>query len=387
VRKRRSRLIALLALPLGLAACHQYLDPRLYGPLRGDLPDPPAGDVLQVRFLGVQGFVIRVGDVAVMTPPLYSNPSLGRVLAGNRDLPHRPDLVDRALRGQGWLKDVSAILVGHSHYDHLMDVPHVWREYARDATIYGSRTARFLLESMEVDASHVVDLTAVPQADGSRKDCVDYRPCRVKPREGCIHEAGEAGDWVTPPGAGGRLRFRALCSRHSPQFARAPVSSQGCYWGPLSAKPRTADDWRLGDTYAYLVEFMDGGGAVSFRVYFQDSGTAPTFGYLPRELCAYQNVDVALLCAGGFDQVPDNPAGILRNTDPRYVIWGHWENFFQPFDRPLRTLFTIDLDRLGRLVEQTGRVPPSLGREGQYWFAAPGTLYLFARGGTRTCTP
>src|SRR5262245_19137557 len=75
-------------------ACHQYLDPRLYGQARHYLPDAPPEDVLQVRALGVHGFVARVGELAVMTPPLYSNPDLDKVVNGNEPLTHRHDLVD-----------------------------------------------------------------------------------------------------------------------------------------------------------------------------------------------------------------------------------------------------------------------------------------------------
>src|SRR5262249_60530650 len=75
---RPGRWILLAAAALA-AGCHQYLDPRLYGQARHYLPDASPDDILQVRALGVHGFVARVGELAVMTPPLYSNPDLDKL--------------------------------------------------------------------------------------------------------------------------------------------------------------------------------------------------------------------------------------------------------------------------------------------------------------------
>jgi hypothetical protein len=371
IGRRRLAMVA-ATISLAVAACTQYLDPRLFGRPRANLPEAPAEDLLQVRALGVHGFVVRRGPVAFLTPPLYSNPPLDAVIDGNIPLVRRDGEVDRFLEPD-WLAGVVAILVGHSHFDHLMDVPHIQRTRLKDAVVYGSKTAAYLVESLQVPAERVMVL------NDDAHDVVDYRPCQKKPKEGCIYRPGSAGEWVAPPGAEGRLRIRALCSRHSPQFARLPVSSQGCYDAPLGHEPRTSNDWRLGDTFAYLVDFLDPGGVVAFRVYYQDSPTSPTDGYVPEEILGQRRVDVAILCAGAFDQEEDNPRGIIENTKARYVLFGHWDNFFLPPTRKLQTLFSIKLDELTRRVEA---VRPSIGvpaAEQRYWFGTPGTLYVFAR--------
>jgi L-ascorbate metabolism protein UlaG (beta-lactamase superfamily) len=139
---------------------HQYLEPRLFAQVRKNLPEAPSADTLEVRFLSVQGFAIRWRSTVVMTPPLYSNPPLEAVLAGNADLPPKDALVRSQLRPE-WVKDAAAILVGHSHYDHLMD-PYITKEYATEATIYGSTTAANLLEASGVPRSRITAL--VPMA-------------------------------------------------------------------------------------------------------------------------------------------------------------------------------------------------------------------------------
>jgi hypothetical protein len=354
-----------------LAGCHQYLDPRLYSQVRGSLPELPSRDKLEVRFLSVQGFVVRYGDVAVMMPPLYSNPPLDAVI-GQTPLRHRNELIDQYLEEE-WTRDVHAILVGHSHYDHLMDVPYISGTYLPNATIYGSRTAGFLLEAMGVDRSRIGVLNQ------ANDDAVDYRQCAAPPREGCVHKAADwPGRWVTV--AGGRMRFRALCSRHSPQFARLPVTSPGCLDCLPPHAPRTADEWKLGDTFAYLIDFLDADGQVAFRVYYQDSPTEPTFGYVHPELIADHRVDVALLCAGGFNQVDANPKGILFNTRPRYALFGHWELFFEPLTKQLKTLFAFKFDALRRRLEAAQKEAKDPWK-GEFWFPTPGGLFVFERQG------
>jgi hypothetical protein len=170
------------------------------------------------------------------------------------------------------------------------------------------------------------------------------------------------------------VRVRALCSEHSAQFAGLGPLWEGCLSQDLPELPTRPADWPIGDTLAWLVDFLEDGRPV-FRVYYQDSATHPTRGYLHPELLAERSVDLALLCAGAFNQVSDNPGGILRNTQARYVLFGHWDDFFRPQHRPFRSLPGHDFtDLAGRMAAVPG-VPPFAGR---FWFPAPGASFVFA---------
>ncbi len=370
-----ARVVTVALLLVTSAACHQYLDPRVYRQVRPDLPAEMSQDVLQVRALGVHGFVVRYRDEAVLFPPMFSNPPLDRVAAGNRPLSELHDEVDAHLRAE-WLEGVSAVLVGHSHYDHFMDMPYIAQKYLPAATLYGSRTAASILKAFAVP-NPIVPVNGWKTGD---KDWVDYRSCTKTPKEGCVKGSG-AGDWL--PQGRPSIRIRALCSRHSSQFLGLPVTSQGCYDDPPAQAPRTANEWKLGDTLAYLVEFLDAKGDPAFRVYYQDSPTDPEFGYVPSALLpdpatSAFGADLAILNGGAFDQVRDNPSGIVGNTNARFVLFGHWENFFRRPSKPMESLFTIDL---GDLRDRMNGIRLAGGRpwRGEYWFATPGSLFVFAR--------
>ena len=359
---RAAGVAALLA--AAAAGCaHQYLDPRLYGQVREPVPDNTAGTV-QVRFLGVGGFLLQRGDDIVMTAPFYTNPGEEFLLGSKQVRPNEG--IIRRLLPERWVKDTTAILIGHSHYDHLMDVPFIQTRLAKKAFLYGSLTMKQLAMAppYPVPKDHVVVVT-----DHEGRDKVDYRPCKDTPKEACHSGSGD-GEWIE---VNQGVRIRALCSRHSP----APII--GAPWpGCLTAvpqEPTRVQDWKLGDTYAFVIDFLEKGQPV-FRVYYQDTATNPTYGYVPKDLLPRKDVDLALLCAAGFDQVKDNPAGIVKNTNPRYVIYGHWENFFKPQTKPLETLYVFDYSELVRRMKAL--TPGSGGTwKGEFWFAAPGQLFVF----------
>jgi len=110
--------------------------------------DSFAADSFDWTFLGTSGFLIERDGHAVMTGPLFSNPGfLWHILL---DLPirQRRDYIDRVFSDSALrhgAEVTTAILIGHSHYDHLMDVPYVAERYAVHAEIYGSPTMGHIL--------------------------------------------------------------------------------------------------------------------------------------------------------------------------------------------------------------------------------------------------
>ena len=91
---------------------------------------------LSIQYLGVGGHIFRFRDSAIMTAPSITNPSfwlLGPFMPISADT----DLIDRYLPD---VSDVESILVGHAHYDHLMDVPYVMQTKALSSHVYGSAT-------------------------------------------------------------------------------------------------------------------------------------------------------------------------------------------------------------------------------------------------------
>ena len=72
---------------------------------------------VKITYLGTGGFLIERGQSAILTAPFFSNNSLSRV--GLWNLKVKESTISRYIPN---LKNVQAILVGHAHYDHLLDI-------------------------------------------------------------------------------------------------------------------------------------------------------------------------------------------------------------------------------------------------------------------------
>jgi L-ascorbate metabolism protein UlaG (beta-lactamase superfamily) len=335
---------------------------------------PPSGDPLEVIFLGVGGVAVRHAGEVWMTAPLYTNPGLVEATFG--EIASDPDLVDVSLPLE-WAGAARAILVGHGHYDHLMDVPQTWTN-TDDARIYGNQSVAWLLAgSPQVPADRIVALDdpAAPMVD--RRMCEGADPCTGAP-------ADHPGAWVEVPGLS--LRLRALCSMHPPQFLGVVHFGEGCMAAPVESPPLAAADWLEGSTLAYLVDVLDRDtGAPIFRVYYQDAPTDAPLGHPHPELLGEKRVDLAILNVGTFTAVSEHPEAVLDALDPRYVIGIHWENFFTPGSvdpipfQPDPAEF--DARALAAMPEesQPPLVVDGVARELRYVRPLPGSVIAFPR--------
>lgn len=264
----------------------------------------PSDAPVEVTYLRTAGVLFRRGtrDV-VMTAPFYSNPSLFAVGLG-RPIEADDDLIRRHLP---WVGDAKAILVGHAHYDHLMDVPEIAWKHAPAATVYGNETAINLLTPLLPAAR----LRAVEDERGT-------------------HET--PGKWITVPGT--RVRFMPLVSEHAPHVAGITFF-KGSVETPRTAG--TAYGWKEGHTLAYLIDFLsEDGSRVEYRVYYRDSaGNEPSGAPPPLPPKDQHAIDLAVLCVASFHQVRDYPEWMLRKLEPAHVLLVHWESFFRSPDRSL----------------------------------------------------
>lgn len=318
---------------LSLGACASVPD-SLFHPLE----PAAAGPHVTLHYLGNGGWLIQRDQDRIATAPFVSNPSALTLL-----LPRGPNtaLIDEVIPP---MPDVWTILVGHGHYDHAMDLPYVATTKARNAKIYGSTTV-------------VNTLGAVPELDG--------RLSEIKASDAASGD--RPGRWITD--ATGRIRFMPLRSTHAPHFAGLKLIP----WWTVDEKqtrlPCCPYWWKEGQTYAFIIDFLDAGGNVDFRIYYQDAATRPGTGIVPVfEGRDAARVDVAILCVAAFDQVDGNPEHILTNVQPRTIVGGHWEDFFFHAykDRPVRPAFGTSLEsfyRRARAVSSSKIYLPEPGQK------------------------
>jgi L-ascorbate metabolism protein UlaG (beta-lactamase superfamily) len=334
--------LAVLALP-GLAAGCRSAVPMLYQvepvpAVVGCAAGARCDDTVEITYLGVSGFVIRRGGAIVLTGPSFTNPPLDAVAPAffrvfrRASRPIHPDTlaIERLLPPAA--DSASLLLVGHGHYDHLLDVPYVATRRATRATIVSGPSVRHMLMGDSTLRAHRERVVALDSADAGT--------------------VARPGRWYYA--ADSSVRVMALAADHAPTlrlFRRGPTFAAGVVREDLAGLPRRAGDWKLGEPYSYLVDFLaPGGRAPLFRVYFQDAPSTPPLGFPPRALLAEKGVDVALLCVATARNVPHAPDSLLTLLRPRYVVAGHWESFFRQQTLPLELNPASDVDAFLRAL-------------------------------------
>lgn len=296
----------------------------------GPRPRIAAGQLL-VRYLRAGGVYFEWQGEALMTAPFASNyPLLAsrkltryrvrdqqrrrgdpfRTLFDQRIQPDRA-AIDFVLGRELRFDRVLSLLVGHSHYDHLGDVPDLMTRKLPRATLYANESAKYMLAAEHELAGRIVVLS-------------------------------ERSGWLTPRAEGASaIRFRPILSGHAPNFAllgRTFAWAAGTVdkpWStPLAA--HTLDELKGGTTYAFLMDFLDpmDRKRVVFRVHYQDAASTPPEGYPPIELLAERSVDLEVVSMPGRETLPPSrdryPEGVLRHNRARHALVIHYESFFHP---------------------------------------------------------
>jgi L-ascorbate metabolism protein UlaG (beta-lactamase superfamily) len=243
---------------------------------------------VRVRWLGVAGFTLTSGETTLAHDPYLSRPGLLRT-SFRRYVP------DEALLGRfvgagspaPELAHASLYLVGHSHFDHLGDVP--WLAQRSGGRVVGSATT-----------------AAIARGYGLPED----RAVIASPGE--IIDAGD-------------FEVRVFASEHAKVMAGS-VPFPGEVTEPPEA-PIHAFSFKLGDACGYLVTERASG----LRIVLLSSAN--------RELAALEAlgravapVDLLLTAALGRDA--DYARDLVHTLRPRLVVPHHFDDLFVPIDAP-----------------------------------------------------
>jgi L-ascorbate metabolism protein UlaG (beta-lactamase superfamily) len=259
-----------------------------------DLAPTPAGAEggVWATFLGVSTVLVTDGETALMTDGFFTRPSLAATLFG-RVVPD-PERIGAALTRAGVTR-LAAVIVVHSHYDHVMDAPEVAR-----------RTGALLVGSEST--ANVARGWGLPEAS--------IRV--VRPGE---------------PMRFGGFEVTLLRSRHFPHgMAMGEITT------PL-VPPARATAYREGGSYSVLIGHAGGSLLVQ--------GSA---GWVEGALHG-RRADVVLLGVAGLGSKDETYRAtyfreVVEAVAPRLVIPIHWDDFTLPLDQPLLPMPRIldDLD-------------------------------------------
>lgn len=268
-----------------------------------DTADQPAvPGSLQVQFLGTAGVLMQYQDDGVITDPFFTNPSLSDLLL-LRDL--RTDKTN-LLKYLPNLSKVDGLLIGHGHYDHLMDVATVASLLPTHAKVYGS-------------ASSIHQIAAqLP-----KNKAVNVLPFMVS--HGVQLEPGN--HWISLTD---RLRVMIIEAGHSAHLAGYTFANDRVT-EPMSELPGSVMSWQCGQALGYVLEWLEKD-SVKFRALYMSSAAGFPLGVPPASFLAqHKSFDVVLLPVAKFRSVQNYPDGLLQQISARHVVLIHWEKFWRPY--------------------------------------------------------
>jgi L-ascorbate metabolism protein UlaG (beta-lactamase superfamily) len=259
-------------------------------------PEIPANnpEKVEVRYLGSGGLYVRWRGEAILVGPQFSNPGLIRAGLGRSRF---DETRIRTALDQLGPAPVRAILAGHSHYDHIGDVPivavHPRAEHAR---IYVNATGEKMLSAYPDLQSRTTIIRAGDQLD------------------------------LSPS-----FRVRVITSGHAPQLC--PGNFFPCVYGAGEVSEAWTSEWKKhrlrtflgGQTFAFDIEVHDGD-TTRFRIYYNDSSAGSPLGQ------TIGDFDLAVLTLAQWKWVRDYPRDLLLVLHPSHVLISHWDNFFSTDD-------------------------------------------------------
>ena len=266
---------------------------------------------LRIEWLGTAGFRLEMDGTVILIDPFLSRRSLSDTLLAT-SVHADTELVRRLI------PRADAVLVGHCHFDHPVDVP----ELARlGATVYGSASVQRLL------GCHGL-------AD---------RAVRVDP--GATYEVGP-------------FTIRFVPSRHSKLLAGLAVPSGGeltCE----SLDGLSSSAYRCGQVHGIHVEVA---GTTIYHL-----GSAD----LVEEAYTLGPVDLLLCCIAGRSVTRDFTPRALSTFAPRTVVPHHLDDFFRPIDAPMGLSLNIDV---AGFVDDVHRFDPDMELRTLVPFVPHGTV-------------
>lgn len=264
----------------------QKLLPRFEPPprLRPRLLSTPAS-ALRVRWLGTAGHVVSTNATTVLIDPYLTR-------AGFRDL-LRPLPPDESVYADWLPKTVDGILLGHSHFDHLLDAPAIAKRTG--ARVVGSQST-----------------LAFARAEG-----VDEAKLELVPEEGRTLVIGDI--TVTfVPSLHGRIAFNRV---PLPGVASSHPSVPAPFWR-----------YRMGGAFGILLR---AGGRSIYHNGSADLIDANVAG---------ERADVLLVGLAGRRATRNYLQRLVEALSPGLLVPTHHDSFFGPLSDGERLLPGIDLD-------------------------------------------
>ncbi|HEV7554889.1 MAG TPA: MBL fold metallo-hydrolase [Kofleriaceae bacterium] len=254
---------------------------------------------LSVTWLGTAGFRFEYQGTVVWIDPYVTRLGLTDLLR-RRVVPSSEAAVAR------WIDRADAVLVGHTHFDHALDVPAIARKHG--CKVYGSTSLQTLM------ALHAMADQAVVVEPQRRYEIGPFR----------VHFV---------PSVHSKLQL-GLAIPYAGEITCEHVDAM------------TPQAYRCGQVWGMCLE------VAGVRFYHQGSAD------LIEDEIHDKGVDVFLCGISGRRFTDRYVERIVRRLEPKCIVPTHYDDFFQPLDAPTRFSFNVNLTGFADEVRAASRDTP-----------------------------
>lgn len=239
---------------------------------------------LELQWMGTAGFRLSYAGTSILIDPYFSRPAASKVVSRTAIQMDREVIAKHVASCAG-------VLVGHTHFDHAMDVPAIARQTG--CKVYGSTSLRSLMGLYGLADRAVVV---------------------------------EHGNTF----AIGPFEITFINSVHSKLLLGLKVPSDGEFTCD-HLDDLASGRYNCGQVYGIHIAVA----GVSF--YHQGSAN------LIDENLVHKNIDYFLAGIAGRGFTPRYFDRILRKLSPRVIIPTHFDNFFRPLGQPTAFSFNVNM--------------------------------------------
>lgn len=253
----------------------------------------PARAELTFKWMGVTGGALSDGPTTLILDPAMSSTPLWQFLPFQKVKSDQAE-VDYWISRCG-LTRADAVLVNHSHTDHVIDAPAVLRRLG--GTLYGSSSAANVALGAGIDRSQIHAL-----------------------KDGEVFQVGA-------------FKITARVTPHAPHIGSLLIAD-GEITRPLT-QPAAPWDYRVGDTFSYWIEHPEG------KILLHSLGRV-----LKQDVLKDYRPDSILMTIVNRVDLDDLIINRVIPSGAPQVVALHWDNFFLPMERnaPPKRLWFQKLD-------------------------------------------
>jgi hypothetical protein len=281
--------------------------------------NPSPANAVKVMYTGCGGLVVSAGTDAFITDPYYTGHGFWRTqfLKIKIDTHNTENIVRRIRDSMIDPSLIKSVLVTHSHFDHLEDLPWLLhkKKLVSGVRIVGSPSASCTLQNFLA---------------GSIFTNADRFMFWQNPTQNV------SGQWIS---VAPTISVMPIESAHAPHFycIHAMKGETKCHKFLNFTDPESKTcprRWREGRTYSYLVDILNPTTNDTLRIFIQTSASNPPYGFPPAAELGKKRVDVAFLCVASYAYVDNYPEALLSLLKPKKTVLIHWENFFSNMYKP-----------------------------------------------------